>query len=137
MFWLYSQPRWRKKFIFQSTSVQRGNLILVLNISFRSVSELPNILKTFGSLENNFSCLRVWFMLALRFKMVKCSELLNTFGTLLQLHKNVDTYILVIVITKAAPAFFYFCWLKTIILNVIVWTKILYFLLAISLILFK
>ena len=29
-------------------------------------------------------------------------------------------YVLVIVITKAAPAFFYFCSLKTIILNVIV-----------------
>ena len=36
-------------------------------------------------------------------------------------------FILVIVITKAAPAFFYFYWLETIILNVIVWTKILYF----------
>ena len=35
---------------------------------------------------------------------------------------------LVIVITKAAPAFFYFCWLKTIILSVIVWNRILYFL---------
>ena len=35
--------------------------------------------------------------------------------------------ILVIVITKAAPVFFYFCWLKTIILSVIVWNRILYF----------
>ena len=45
--------------------------------------------------------------------------------------------VLVIVITKAAPAFFYSCWLKTIILKAIVWTKIWFCLLAISLILFK
>ena len=42
-----------------------------------------------------------------------------------QMNNYGESSILVIVITKVAPAFFYFCWLKTIISNVIVWTKIL------------
>ena len=119
--------------MFSLTSTEENLVLITDNIFLRKMLTCVHIITT----------LMKWFYIhsSVHYLSLPQARIWNLWTTE-QLAQRVIYWLchfnnkLVIVITKAAPAFFYFCWLKTIILNVIVWTKIWYFLLAISLILF-